>query len=142
MKQGFHRCESELTLYKKCQEDNRVLLVCLYVDNIIYMGSNESIVEEFKLGMMRSFEMIDLGLLHYFLGLEIKQSSDGVYVCQKKYSEDLLNRFHMMHCKPALTPINTNEKLQQDDGTEATYVRKYRSLVGRLIYLTHTREGI
>ena len=116
--------------------------MCLYVDDIIYMGSNESIVEEFKLGMMRSFEMTDLGLLHYFLGLEIKQSSDGVFLCQKKYAEDLLNSFHMMHCKPALTPMNTNEKLQMDDGTEATDARRYRGLVGRLIYLPHTRPYI
>ena len=52
-------------------------MVCLYVDDIIYMGSSNSLVIEFKKCMMNKFEMSDLGLLHYFLGLEVKQGSDG-----------------------------------------------------------------
>lgn len=55
-----------------------MLLVCLYVDDIIYMGTSSRLVENFKKQMMNRFEMTDLGLLHYFLGLEITQSTRGI----------------------------------------------------------------
>lgn len=71
------------------------MAVCLYVDDIIYMGSRESIVAEFKDCMMKNFEMSDLGLLHYFLGLEVKQGIDGIFLSQRKYAIDLLKRFNI-----------------------------------------------
>jgi len=55
-------------------------VACLYVDDMIYMGSFESIIEEFKSCMMEKFEMFDLGLLHYFLGREVHQSEDGIFI--------------------------------------------------------------
>ncbi|XP_061343987.1 secreted RxLR effector protein 161-like [Gastrolobium bilobum] len=61
---------------------------------------------------------------------------------QRKYATDLLKRFHMMGCKTTATPKNTNEKLLLNDGTEEANVQQYRSLVGGLIYLTHTRPDI
>ncbi|KAK2994884.1 hypothetical protein RJ640_002760 [Escallonia rubra] len=67
---------------------------------------------EFKDSMMRKFEMSNLGMLHYFLGLEIKQLEDGVFMSQRKYAIDLLKRFNMLNCKVAATPMNLNEKLQ------------------------------
>ncbi|XP_047264106.1 uncharacterized mitochondrial protein AtMg00810-like [Capsicum annuum] len=63
------------------------------------------------------FEMTDLGLLHYFLGLEVKQGEGDVFFSQKKYALDLLKRFGLVNCKFAATPMNMNEKLQQEDGT-------------------------
>lgn len=71
---------------------------------MIYMGSCESIIEEFKSCMMEKFEMSNLGLLHYFLGLEVNQSEDGIFISQKKYAVDLLRKFNMLHCKPMPTP--------------------------------------
>ena len=68
--------------------------------------------------MMNQFEMTDLGLLQYFLGLEVKQGEDGIFLCQRKYAEDFLKKFHMEKCKAMRTPMNTNEKLQRDDGIE------------------------
>ena len=67
---GFERSANEPTLYFKKQDD--FLVVCLYVDDIIYMGSSESLVADFKSCMMKIFEMTNLGLLHYFIGLEVK----------------------------------------------------------------------
>lgn len=75
-------------------------------------------------------------------GLEIKQGEDGVFVSQRKYAEDLLKRFNMIDCKAASTPMNINEKLQLEDGTEKADATLFRSLVGGLIYLTHTRPDI
>ena len=134
--------KNEPTLYLRQQDNNDFLVVCLYVDDIIYMGSSHSIVVEFKSSMMSRFEMTDLGLLHYLLGLEVKQEEDGVFVTQKKYASNLLKRFGVVNCKVASTPMNVNEKLQLEDGTERAYARSFRSLVGGLIYLAHTRPYI
>ena len=65
----------------KRQSDGEFLVVCLYVDDMIYMGSCESIINEFRSSMMAKFEMTDLGLLQYFLGLEVKQNEEGIFVC-------------------------------------------------------------
>ena len=70
---GFMRSENEPTLYLK-RKDNDFVLVCLYVDDMIYLGFSNLLIQEFKRSMMRLFEMIDLDLLHYFLSFEIKQS--------------------------------------------------------------------
>ena len=106
------------------------------------MGSSSTLVEEFKSSMMSSFEMTDLGLLHYFLGLEILQDEAGVFIFQKKYAADLLKKFNMSNCKMVATPMNANQKLQQEDGAEGANQKQFRSLVGGLIYLTHTRPDI
>ena len=81
---GFDRSQNEPTLYVKRRDNSNFVIVCLYVNDMIYMGSCESLVEEFKSCMMGKFDMSDLGLLHYFLGLEINQNDDGIFISQKK----------------------------------------------------------
>ena len=122
----------------KRRSDGEFLVVCLYVDDMIYMGSCESIINEFRSSMMAKFEMTDLGLLQYFLGLEVKQNEEGIFVCQKKFATDLLKKFNMVACEVAATPMNTSEKLKCDDGTENANARLFRGIVGGLNYLTHT----
>ena len=118
IKNGFERSKNEPTLYLKRLGKNDFLIVCLYVDDMIYMGSSTSLIDEFKICMKKEFEMSDLGLLHYFLGLEVKQVEEGIFVSQRKYAIDLLKRFNMLNCKVVATPMNLNEKLQPSDGTE------------------------
>ena len=137
----FHRSESEPTLYVK-MDGKDVLLVCVYVDDIIYTSSSISLIEDFKKKMMTEFDMTDLGLLHYFLGLQVKQSCDGIFVSQEKYALDLLKKFHMQKCKVFATPMNVNEKLSMDDGSAKADEKQFRSMVGSLMYLTHTRPDI
>ena len=72
----------------------------------------------------------------------MKQGEDGIFLCQRKYAEDFLKKFHMEKCEAMRTPMNTNEKLQRDDGTEKADEKLFRSLVGGLNYLTHTRLDI
>jgi hypothetical protein len=138
---GYMRSENEPTLYVK-KEGNDFIIVCLYVDDIIYTSSSTYLVDEFKTQMMNEFEMSDMGLLHYFLGLEVYQVEGEIFLSQKKYARDLLDKFGMLNCKPATTPMNMNEKLQQEDGEELVDARRFRSLVGGLIYLTHSRPDI
>ena len=90
---------------------------------MIYKGSSKLIVVEFKFIMMRKFEMSYLGLLHYFLGLEVNQNSDGIFISQRKYVINLFNRFNMLNCKMAPTPMNANKKLFIDDGTGMSSAR-------------------
>ncbi|CAH9132625.1 unnamed protein product [Cuscuta epithymum] len=129
-------------LYVKKQGMDEFIIVCLYVDDIIYFSSSQAMLDGFKSAMTKEFEMTDLGKLQYFLGLEIRQNSKGIFLCQKKYAMDLLKRFHMEKCEVAKTPMNTNEKLQKCDGTERADERFYRSMVGGLNYLTHSRPDI
>lgn len=86
--------------------------------------------------------MSDMGLLHYFLGLEVQQEEDGIFISHRKYAKDLLKKFGMLNSKPESTPMNVNEKLQYEDRAEKADASSFRSLVGGLIYLTHTRSDI
>ncbi|XP_049360646.1 secreted RxLR effector protein 161-like [Solanum verrucosum] len=124
------------------KEGNDFIIVCIYVDDIIYTGSSSSLLEEFKSQMMNEFETSNMGLLHYFLGLQFHQTEEGIFLSQRKYARDLLNKFGMLNCKPVATPMNISEKLQQVNEEELTDAKRFRSLVGGLIYLTHTRPDI
>ena len=101
-------------------------MVCLYVNDMIYMGSSDLLINNFKSCMMSNFEMSDLGLLKYFLGREVLQNADGMFVCQKKYASDLLKRFGMKNCEVTVTPMNINVKLRRDVETENANARLFR----------------
>ncbi|XP_024973936.1 uncharacterized protein LOC112512289 [Cynara cardunculus var. scolymus] len=92
--------------------------------------------------MELTFEMTDMGLLKYFLGLEVMQTNNGIYLCQEKYVQNLLSRFGMSNYKEENTPMNCNEKLLLNDGADKVNEEAFRSLVGGLIYLTHTRPDL
>lgn len=70
----------------KNQGRNNFIILCLYIDDFIYMGSSDSLIVEFKSNMMKKFEMSNMGLLHCFLGLEVKQGVDRLFVSQRKYA--------------------------------------------------------
>ena len=89
-----------------------------------------------------SFLMTNLGLLHYFLMIEIFQSPSGITITQSKYALDLLSRFHMANCKPTLTPFLSRVKLEAQCSSPLVDGTLYRQLVGSLIYLTHMRPNI
>lgn len=72
VKQGFVKNSSEHSLYKKVADEGKILLVCIYLDDLICMGTSAMMIEEFKQSMNKAFEMSDLGLMSYFLGLEVK----------------------------------------------------------------------
>ncbi|KAM1357424.1 hypothetical protein ACFX2H_031230 [Malus domestica] len=138
---GFTRSLSEPTLSIKAEEKD-ILIVSIYVDDIIYTGSNKQMLEEFKEDMKRKYEMTDLGLLHHFLGMGIIQSTSSIFIHQKKYASSLLDKFGLKECKPVLTPLVATEKLTTDDGSGAASEELYRSMVGSLLYLTATRPDV
>lgn len=90
----------------------------------------------------KQFEISDLGNLSYFLRVEVSQDEKGVFISQKKYTLDLLRQYNMHNCRAAPTPMCTNTKLQIIDGSGDTEAGRYICLIGKLIYLTHTRSDI
>ena len=138
---GFVKSPSEATLYVK-ETDANLMVVSVYVDDLLVTGSDEKLVKEFKVEMLKVFEMTDLGLMSYFLGMEVKQDHDGVFISQKKYIKEILKKFLMENCKSTSTPMNQKEKFSKNDGAEKTDESQYRSLIGCLMYLTATRPDI
>jgi hypothetical protein len=92
--------------------------------------------------MKIEFEMTDLGMMKYFLGIEVNQFEDGIFICQTKYAKDILKRFRMVNCKPVVTPIATGTKLSKNDEGSCVDPTLYKRLVGSLMYLTTTRPDI
>ncbi|KAE8715887.1 Xyloglucan endotransglycosylase 6 [Hibiscus syriacus] len=92
--------------------------------------------------MMKVFEMTDLGIMAYFLGMEVRQDHQGVFICQRKYAKEILKKFHMENCKSVSTPMNQNERLCKEDGAKKVEEAVYWSLIGCLMYLTTTRPDI
>lgn len=99
-------------------------------------------VEEYKKNIVQGFEMSDLRLMRYFLGIQVNQSEGEDFISQEKYVDDLLKKFHMENFILVETPWVMNEKLQQDDIVEKMDSNVYRNLVGSLVYLTNTRHDI
>lgn len=87
---GFQRSKSEPTLYVKSKDTDEILIVCLYVDDMIFTGNSLPLINDFKEKMMSKFEMTDLGLMHYFSGMKIIQDPYGIFLCQEKYAKELL----------------------------------------------------
>ena len=85
MSNGFSKRNGEPTLYIKAT-NGHVLIVVLYVDDLIFIGNDKTLIGEFKEAMKNEFEMTDLGLLKFFLGIEVKQMHDGIFISQEKYA--------------------------------------------------------
>lgn len=114
----------------------------LIPDDLIYLGASLKMVEEYKKYIVQEFEMSDLRLMRYFLGIQVNQSEGEDFISQEKYVDDLLKKFHMENFILVETPLAMNEKLQQDDIVEKMDSNVYRNLVGSLVYLTNTRHDI
>jgi hypothetical protein len=139
LKNGFKRCPYEHALYTKEGKDGQLLIVSLYVDDLIFTSSSKKMCDEF---MMDEFEMTDMGLLRYFLAIEVKQGDDEIVISQKKYAKDLLTKFKMEEALPSKIPMEPGLKLSKDDQSEDFDATVYRSLVGSLMYLTATRPDL
>ncbi|CAL5331079.1 unnamed protein product [Camellia sinensis] len=106
------------------------------------MGSVVDMYDNFKRSMMNEFDMTDLGLMHHFLGIEVVQSAAGNFVSQKKYVQEVLERFQMLKCNPVGTPTEIGLKLTSDTDGERIDNTFFKQIVGSLMYLTSTRPDI
>ena len=126
----------DTTLFIKIKE-KYMLLVQIYVDYIIFGSTNPSLWEEFSKCMMNM-----MGELSFFLGLQIKQLKDGIFLNQEKYTKDLLRRFKFNEGKIAKTPLSTSTKLDKDEKGKCVDIKSYRGMIGSLLYLTASRPDI
>ena len=92
--------------------------------------------------MKNVFDMTNLGLIHYYLGIEFDKKPQHIFISQEKYVGKLLNTYSMMDCNPIATPMENNLKLTSEEGKSFEHPTKYRKLVGSLIYLSITHPGI
>ena len=116
----------------------------IYVDDIIVTGNSKEAVTALLGDLKQDFALRDLGDLHYFLGIEVKQDREGIVLSQEKYAWEILNRVGMRNCKISTTPLSASEKLSKHVGEllNDEHSTKYRSVVGALQYLTLTRPDL
>ncbi|PRQ60568.1 putative RNA-directed DNA polymerase [Rosa chinensis] len=142
MKQfGYKQSNSDHTLFLKHRKDKLTALI-IYVDDMIVTGNDPEEVKKLEAHLSSVFEMKDLGGLKYFLGIEVARSKEGISLSQRKYVVDLLIETGLLACQPADTPMEQNHKLAEYPDQVPTNKERYQRLVGKLIYLSHTRPDI
>ncbi|GJV38179.1 putative ribonuclease H-like domain-containing protein [Tanacetum coccineum] len=141
MENGFRRGTIDKTLFIKKKKSD-IMLVQVYVDDIIFGSTKKSMCTEFEDCMHKRFQMSSMGELTFFLGLQVKQQPDGIFISQDKYVADILKKFDFWSIRTATTPIESNKPLVKDEDGEDVDVHVYRSMIGSLMYLTASRPDI
>ncbi|GJV78760.1 putative ribonuclease H-like domain-containing protein [Tanacetum coccineum] len=119
-----------------------IMLVQVYVDDIIFGSTNKSWCAEFEALMQSRFQMSSMGELTFFLGLQVKQNKEGIFISQDKYVAEMLKKFDLVNVKAAITPMETKLPLTKDEEAFDVDVHLYRSMIGSLMYLTASRPDI
>nr|GEW01141.1 hypothetical protein [Tanacetum cinerariifolium] len=132
---------NDQTLFIKKKKGD-ILLVQIYVDDIIFGATNKDLCKYFEKLMRDKFQMSSIGELTFFLGLQVKQKQDGIFINQDKYVAEILKKFGLTEGKSASTPIDTEKPLLKDPDGEDVDVHIYKSMIGSLMYLTSTRPEI
>ncbi|XP_043692925.1 uncharacterized protein LOC122643365, partial [Telopea speciosissima] len=138
---GFQMGKVDTTLFVKHRGKDSII-VQIYVDDIIFGSTNENLCVEFSKCMSDEFEMSLMGELNFFLGLQIKQTKNGIFICQTKYTKELLKKFDFDGQKSSSTPMSTSLKLSKDEEGTPIDPTRYRGMIGSLLYLTASRPDI
>ncbi|CAL5338710.1 unnamed protein product [Camellia sinensis] len=137
--EGYCQGQSDHTMFFKHKNGKKTILI-VYVDDIILTGDDIEEMRKLKTVLATEFEVKDLGQMRYFLGMEVARSKKGISVSQRKYTLDLLTETGMLGCKPSDTPVEAGKRTA--DVGKPVDREKYQKLVGKLIYLSHTRPDI
>ena len=138
---GFKSGSLDPTLFTKRYDD--ALFICqIYVDDIIFGCTNKKYSEEFAFLMSEQYQMSMMGELKFFLGLQIRQQRNGIFISQEKYLKECLRKFGMQDCKGIKTPMPTNGQLGPDENGKDYDQKVYRSMIGSLLYLCASRPDI
>nr|GEU55190.1 putative ribonuclease H-like domain-containing protein [Tanacetum cinerariifolium] len=137
----FQRGKIDQTLFIKRQKGD-ILLVQIYVDDIIFGETNKDLCKSIEKLMKDKFQMSSMGELTFFLGLQVKQKKDGIFISQDNYVAEILRKCGLTEGKLASTPIDTEKPLLKDFDGEDVDVHIYRSMIGSLMYLTSSRPDI
>ncbi|GJY06281.1 putative ribonuclease H-like domain-containing protein [Tanacetum coccineum] len=129
LENGYRRGTIDKTLFIK-KDKGDILLVQVYVDDINFGSTKKSLCVEFEQMMHKRFQMSSMGELTFFLGLQVQQKEDGIFISQDKYVADILKKFDFVTVKTTSTPIETNKALLKDEEAEDMDVHLYRSMIG------------
>lgn len=137
----YKQSNSDHTLLLK-HKRGKIIALIIYVDDMVVTDDDHEEILSLQQYLASEFEMKQLGDLKYFLGIEVARSKYGIFLSQGKYILDLLSETGMLGCKPVNTPIEQNHKLFECLSASPTDKGRYQRLVGKLIYLSHTRPDI
>jgi hypothetical protein len=138
---GFKMGKVDQTLFL-LRYGKDILIVQVYADDILFGGSSNSLVARFAEDMSRELEMSMMGELQFFLGLKIKQSMEGTFVHEAKYTKDIVRKFKMEDSKAMATPMSTTAALDVKKEGENVDQKEYLSMIGSLLNLTATKPDI
>jgi hypothetical protein len=141
LEHGYVMGSVDMTLFT-LNHGTDFLLIQIYVDDIIFGSSSRTLVSRFHKIMESEFQMSMMGELTFFLGIQVKQTKQGTFVHQAKYTKDLMKKFNVVELKPVSTPMSSVASLGPDEDGEVVDQREYRSMIGFLLYLTETWPDI
>ncbi|KAJ9542486.1 hypothetical protein OSB04_028992 [Centaurea solstitialis] len=139
--EGFKKGSVDSTLFLM-KEGEHIVVIQIYVDDIIFGSTSRELCKTFETVMTEEFKMSMMGEINFFLGLQVRQFSDGIFINQSKYISDLLKKYDMSGCNSIGTPMATGNSLVPDHEGKDVDLRNYRSMVGSLMYLTTSRPDI
>nr|GEW74212.1 retrovirus-related Pol polyprotein from transposon TNT 1-94 [Tanacetum cinerariifolium] len=138
---GFQKGLIDTTLFIK-KKGKHIILIQIYVDDIIFGSTNPKYCTKFSDLMVKRFEMSMMGEMNFFLGLQVNQFSNGIFINQSKYILDILKRFGMENCDTVPTPMVEQAKLKLDLVEKPVDHTVYQSMIGSLMYVTSSRPDI
>ena len=141
LEHGYSRGSVDKTMFIKITSQD-MFIAQIYVDDIVFGSTSEHLVQEFSEIMSKEFEMSHYGKLTYFLGLQVEQRDDGMFISQSKYAKELVKKFGMETSTSATNPMGTSCKISADLDGVAADQSQYRSMIGSLLYLTASRPDI
>jgi Reverse transcriptase (RNA-dependent DNA polymerase) len=140
-KYNYTQSDYDHTLFYKHRQDKITILI-IYVDNMIIIGDDSEEIRWLEQRLSKEFEMKILCSSKYFLRIEVLRSTKNISLSQRKYTLDLLAEVRMLDCKPADKPVIQNLKLEGSPDNLTIDKEAYQKLIGKLIYLSHTRSEI
>ncbi|KAJ9536611.1 hypothetical protein OSB04_un000212 [Centaurea solstitialis] len=141
LSKGFKKGSVDSTLFIM-KEGDHIVVIQVYVDDIIFGSTSKDLCKKFETIMTQEFKMSMMGEINFFLGLQVKQFSDGIFINQSKYIFDLLKKYDMSSCNSIGTPMAMGNKIGPDHEGKDVDLRTYRGMVGSLMYLTASRPDI
>ena len=141
LENGFTRGVIDKTMFYKMHK-NDMILVQVCVDDIIFGSTNNQLCSRFVKLMQSKYEMSMMGELNYFLGLQVNQRNDGIFICQSKYVRDLLKKYGLQGASTTKTLMATTTKLDQDDPGKCVDITSYRGMISSLPYLIASKPDI
>nr|GFC91112.1 hypothetical protein [Tanacetum cinerariifolium] len=138
---GFQKGSIDTTLFIK-KKGKHIMLIQMYADDIIFGSTNPKYCTKFSDLVVKRFEMSMMGEMKFFLGLQVNQFSNGIFINQSKYIHDILKRFRMGNCDTVPTPMVDQSKLKLDLVGKLVDHTDYGSMIGSLMYVTSSRPDI